>query len=176
MFDPTIYENIKVVIEGEIYDVDLSGKILVTMRKDLVDLALMSRKFVIQFRIVSCVKEIYAEINLFANTEDLANEILENNNIKSGCEIIVKFYTLVSDPEKECERIYNTLIKMWDDRPEIVQRLSYIYNNGEEKVPELLNEISLNFGRKIDEENISDIHNLVEYTIKSLEELSKQRI
>jgi len=173
MFDPTIYENIKVVLEGEIYDVDLSGKILVTMRKDLIDLATMSRKFVIQFRLLDSVKEIYAEINLIANTEDLANEILERDVMNSGCEIIIKFYTVVADSENECKKIDNKLSTIWDNRPEITQRLSYNYIQNENNRPELLNEISLNFGRKIDEENISDIHNLVEYTIKSLKELSK---
>lgn len=173
MFDPTIYENIKVVLEGEIYDVDLNGKILVTMRKDLVDLATMSRNFIIQFKLLESLKKIYAEINLIANTEDLANEILERNDAKSGCEIIIKFYTIVTDPKSECKRINNKLNVIWDNRPEIRQKLSYIYDLSETNRAELLNEISLNFGRKIDEENISDIHNLVEYTVKSLAELSK---
>lgn len=173
MFDPTIYENIKVVLEGEIYDVDLSGKILVTMRKDLVDLATMSRKFVIQFRLLNSIKEIYAEINLIANTEDLANEILERNDLKAGCEILIKFYIIVNDSVNECNKINNKLNIIWDNRPKIIQRLSYTYDQNERNKSELLNEISLNFGRKIDEENISDIHNLVEYTIKSLEALSK---
>lgn len=173
MFDPTIYENIKVVLEGEIYDVDLNGKILVTMRKDLIDLATMSREYVIQFRLLDSLKEIYAEINLIANTEDLANEILERNGLKSGCEIIIKLYTIVTEPINECKRINNKLNLIWDNRPEISQKLSYVYNISENSKGGLLNEIGLNFGRKIDEDNIFDIHNLVEYTIKSLKELSK---
>lgn len=173
MFDPTIYENIKVVLEGEIYDIDLSGKILVTMRKDLIDLASMSRKFVIQFKLLDSDKEIYAELNLIANIEDLASEKLERNDMSSGCEIIIKFYTIVTDSESDCQKIDNKLGMIWDKRPEISQKLSYNYNQSEKNRSELLNEISLNFGRKIDEDNISDIHNLVEYTIKSLEELAK---
>lgn len=173
MFDPTIYENIKVVLEGEIYDIDLNGKIFVTMRKDLVDLASMSRKFVIQFRLLDSAKAIYAEINLIANTEDLASEILERDDLKPGCEIIIKFYTMVTDPRVECKKISDKLNIIWDNRPEISQRLSYIYEQNGNNKSELLNEINLNFGRKIDEENISDIHNLVDYTIKSLVVLSK---
>lgn len=173
MFDPTIYENIKVVLEGEIYDVDLNGKILVTMRKDLVDLAAMSRKFVIQFKLLNSKRDIYAEINLIANTEDLANEILERNDLKAGCEILIKFYIIISDPVSECNRINSKLNIIWDNRPEITQKLSYIYDPDGNNKSDLFNEINLNFGRKIDEDNISDIHNLVEYTIKSLETLSK---
>ncbi|UTW70295.1 hypothetical protein KHA80_06930 [Anaerobacillus sp. HL2] len=41
MFDPTIYENLKVVIEGEVYDHDMNGRILI-IQIDIVDLATMS--------------------------------------------------------------------------------------------------------------------------------------
>ncbi|UOK56770.1 hypothetical protein MGI18_18515 [Bacillus sp. OVS6] len=43
MFDPTAFDNLKVVLEGAIYDADLGGFITVIGRKDLVDLAAMSR-------------------------------------------------------------------------------------------------------------------------------------
>ncbi|QNG61538.1 hypothetical protein H4O14_08705 [Bacillus sp. PAMC26568] len=38
MFDPTAFDNLKVVLEGEIYDADLEGIIEVIKRKDIVDL------------------------------------------------------------------------------------------------------------------------------------------
>ncbi len=50
MFDPTIYDNLKVVFEGEAYDLDAQGEFLITMREDLVNLADMSRSFSITFR------------------------------------------------------------------------------------------------------------------------------
>lgn len=45
MFDPTAYENIKVVLEGEVYDHDLKNEIHVLERNDWVNLADLSRKF-----------------------------------------------------------------------------------------------------------------------------------
>ena len=33
MFDPTIYDNIKVVLEGAVYDLDLEGKIIITTKR-----------------------------------------------------------------------------------------------------------------------------------------------
>ncbi|MDF0725751.1 hypothetical protein PY093_03360 [Cytobacillus sp. S13-E01] len=39
MFDPTIFDNLKVVIEGEVYDLDLTGDFLVTNRSDSIDIA-----------------------------------------------------------------------------------------------------------------------------------------
>ena len=172
MFDPTIYENIKVVLEGEIYDIDLSGQIEVTKRRDLIDLAQMSRKFIIQFKLVNSIKENYAEIHLLAKTEDLAYEILEtSHNENPGCAITIKFFTNVKN-EDECEEILNILNKIWDYRPKVSQRLTYPYEKVKSKNRKLVNEINLNFGRKIDEDNIDDIHNLVGHTLKSLNSLS----
>ncbi len=34
MFDPTAFDNLKVIVEGAVYDFDLHGDILVTDRKD----------------------------------------------------------------------------------------------------------------------------------------------
>lgn len=49
MFDPTAYENIKVILEGLVYDYDLSGQIKVIERNDLVNLADLSRNFNMSF-------------------------------------------------------------------------------------------------------------------------------
>lgn len=36
MFDPTAFDNLKVIVEGAVYDFDLHGDILVTDRKDMI--------------------------------------------------------------------------------------------------------------------------------------------
>ncbi|MCZ8521754.1 MULTISPECIES: hypothetical protein [Paenibacillus] len=50
MFDPTIYDNLKVVLEGAFYDLDAEGAFLITGREDLVDLASYSRTFRLEVR------------------------------------------------------------------------------------------------------------------------------
>ncbi|WP_281887434.1 hypothetical protein [Paenibacillus sp. YYML68] len=45
MFDPTIYDNLKVVLEGKLYDLDAEGGLAIVARHDRVDLATMSRTF-----------------------------------------------------------------------------------------------------------------------------------
>jgi hypothetical protein len=45
MFDPTAFDNLKVILEGIVYEHDLSGAILVIERNDLVNLADLSRRF-----------------------------------------------------------------------------------------------------------------------------------
>lgn len=49
MFDPTAFDNLKVIVEGAVYDFDLHGDILVTDRKDMMDLASLSRIYHISF-------------------------------------------------------------------------------------------------------------------------------
>ena len=46
MFHPTVFDNIKIALENQIYDYDnLDGILVVTDRSDLLNLALMSREF-----------------------------------------------------------------------------------------------------------------------------------
>jgi hypothetical protein len=49
LFDPTVYDNLKVVLEGAVYDLDLAGSILVTGREDWVNLADLSRTYKLTF-------------------------------------------------------------------------------------------------------------------------------
>lgn len=51
MFDPTVFDNLKTVLEGAVYDLDLEGVILVINRNDLVDLAHFSRTYKITFQL-----------------------------------------------------------------------------------------------------------------------------
>ncbi|KXG42728.1 hypothetical protein [Tepidibacillus decaturensis] len=170
MFDPTIYENIKVVLEGEIYDLDLGQKIIVIDRNDLIDLARMSRTFQIQFKIVGSEQEKSAKIQLKANTEDLSKEILEwEDESKPGCEIKIEFSISISNPKVDCEKIEMTINQIWEGRPEITQTITYDFKK--EDKPLYYDHIQLNFGRKIDEDNIEDIHELVNYTYMTLQEL-----
>ncbi len=172
MFDPTIFDNIKVVLEGEVYELDLTNEILVTKRQDLVNLAKMDREFVLQFMIMNLKKEQKVEIILKASTSDLATEILElEDHNKSGCEVVIHFYTLISDINQS-KIIKDMLTKIWQNR-KIEQRISYTYDETNSIPYEYLNETILSFGRKINEDNISDIHDLVKYTVHSLKEINK---
>ena len=170
MFDPTIFDNIKVVLEGEIYDLDLDGKIFVVQRKDLIDIAKMSREYRIRFSetMEDIVKT--AEINLIADTKDLTLEILEieDDEDKPGCELIIQFQTSIENPDDECKSIEEKINEIWDYRPTITQTIQYNYPISKGK---MYNKISLHFGRKIDEDNISDIPQLIRYTFETLKAL-----
>ncbi|WP_127584500.1 hypothetical protein [Paenibacillus koleovorans] len=166
MFDPTIYENLKVVMEGAVYDLDLDGLILVTGRQDLVDLAEMSRSFVIRFRLKEgrCT----AEIRLTASLADLAGEKLEWRNASPGCTVEIRFLMEVKDAAASCYAIQRELEAIWDGRPDIRQTVSYTYQEGTRQLT-YMNEIRCTFNRKIDEGHWSDFPELLDVMVDSLE-------
>jgi hypothetical protein len=177
LFDPTVYENIKVVVEGAVYDLDLAGTILVTNRTDRVELSTMARTYSIQFQELQedIDKEIglkngSAEIKLTATLEDLSSEILELEEGTPGCQMEIIFITQVVNIEKECEEIDKLFKDVWENRPKVEQSLFFIYGD---KVNFYNNRISLDFGRKINEEQIEDIPTLIDLMFHTLQRLNQ---
>lgn len=73
MFDPTIYDNLKTVLEGACYDLDAEGEFLVTGREDLVDLASYSRTF--RLRVRRGEGRCEAAVALISDLADFAGEL-----------------------------------------------------------------------------------------------------
>lgn len=168
MFDPTIFDNLKVVLEGSVYDLDMDGSIQISNREDQINLSTMSRYYAIRF-VLPGKPEVSAEISLLANMRDLAAEILEQDEETPGCAMEIAFRTLVLDPHRECETIHTELIRIWLERPEITQTLSFDYK----KEPiHYKNEIRLHFGRKVNEAQIEDFPELLRFIVKSLKWLN----
>lgn len=168
MFDPTIFENLKVVLEGAVYDNDLSGKITVTGRKDQVDLSRMSRYYSIRFaRRGNGSAE--AEIRLLADTVDLAGEIVGWKGVQPGCRLIVGFSLPVENAELEAPEIINRLRALWGNEYRIRLMVSYEYGSH----PQYQCEVEIDFSRKFDEQVIEDIPRMVSVTVESLDSLEK---
>lgn len=167
MFDPTIFENLKVVMEGAVYDLDLEGVVLVVGRQDLVDLADMSRAFVIQFRLKE--GRVTGELRLTAGLSDLAGEKLEWKHATPGCSLELRFVLGMKESGSACYNIQRELEALWDGRPDISQTISYPYQM--EGVDERLftNEIRCSFNRKIDEGHWSDFPELLDIMVDCLE-------
>ena len=171
MFDPTIYDNLKVVLEGAVYDLDEVGVALVTNRIDRVDLATMSRFYSIQFREKDqTAGQAFAEIRLYAQMDDLAAEILEQNEKYVGCGLEIVFQTRVSNSDQECPKIEKLLQEIWQNRPTIKQTLSFTYG---QNVGSYKNSITVQFGRKINEEQIEDMTTLIDHVFHSLQRLNQ---
>ncbi|WP_040949223.1 hypothetical protein [Gorillibacterium massiliense] len=167
MFDPTIFDNIKVVCEGAVYDLDLGGTIIVTDRQDSIELSTMSRQYSLSFQLGGGVGAT-ACIRLSAGTDDLAGEILELPRIRPGCRIDLSFRMKITDPERECPAIQTNMENIWGKETKVVQTLSYPYG-GLDSV--FHNGIQIDFERKFGEEVIEDLPRLLEHMVATLEDL-----
>jgi hypothetical protein len=169
LFDPTIYDNLKTVLEGCVYDLDLEGKILVADRSDRIELATMSRRCSLRFR-EQRASAASAEIGLSASLADLAAELLRPGGDAPGCELHIAFETRVLDPDASCPVIERELLAIWEHRPIVRQRLSFELPLSEDGYEAC---ISLHFGRKLDESNADDFPRLVDVTLRSLRWLNR---
>lgn len=166
MFDPTIYENLKVVFEGAVYDLDLDGQIVVVHRSDLIDLAAMSRSYMIRFRMKEGRSS--AELRLSAGLVDLAGEKLEWRNALPGCKLELAFTLTLRNPVTACKNIQDVLEQIWGAETTIVQTLSFRYGDDGSRCH---NEIAVQFERKIGEGQVGDIPDLLEHTVRTLRQL-----
>lgn len=169
MFDPTIYDNLKTVLEGCVYDLDLDGKIVVTNRSDRIDLATMSRSCSLRFRELK-ISAATAEIGLSASLADLAAELLRPRGAAPGCELAISFQLQVLDPDTAGPEIERELLAIWDRSLTVRQSFMFELPPREDGYDA---SISLHFGRKLDESNADDFPRLVEVTLLSLRWLNR---
>lgn len=174
MFDPTIFDNVKVVLEGAVYDMDLSGRIRILNREDLIDLSSMSRRYMLRFADSQDTTDcIFAEIHLKAGMSDLAAEILESDKAVPGCILEIVFEERVENGiaplDDICERTQMRLADIWGSRYSLHQTVSYAYGL---QPNAYVYRTRLDFGRKFDENVIEDIPELLEHTLLSLQRLA----
>lgn len=167
MFDPTVFENIKVALENQIYDLDnLSDQIRIINRIDRFEMSVMSREFALQFKLVEQV-DVTAEIRLTATLKQLAAEILEMPDETPGCSLYLRFYLQVEDMPKQCKRIDEILQRIWEPEEPPTQTISFVY--GQEQA--VSNTVEMRFNRNINEDQMGDIPDLIEYVLRTLAEL-----
>lgn len=176
MFDPTIYDNLKVVLEGSVYDLDLRGQIQVIGRNDRIELATMSRYYALRF-IIPTHPQLIAEIRLWADTMDLAGEILELNSqdVKPyGCQLQPVFiYNVYRDnAELECIRASSIAYEIWGANVHLEQKISYNFNHSSDLTDqEATQEIIVSFRRKFGEEVVEDLPQMVDHMVMMLDRL-----
>ncbi|WP_455663148.1 hypothetical protein [Pradoshia sp.] len=113
MFDPTVFENLKVVTEGAFYDLDLSGELAVIDRHDYIDLAHMSRNYEIIVRYdADKEKHVECTFSLSAGLSAFAEEKLPAFS-KRNPSCALKFTFRFIDPEHPL-RLIHILKQTWD--------------------------------------------------------------
>lgn len=170
MFDPTVFDNLKTVLEGAVYDLDLAGEIVVTDRRDMVDLARFSRTYTIAFCLSSDKERtISCSIQLAMDLEQIAQELLQRA-ARPGCELAVMF-SLPIRRYATCSLIESELHRIWGEKRIIRQTLRHDFHH--EQPAYYTNEITIEFGRPIYEDNIDDLQAMVPYMLDSLEQLQR---
>ncbi|TWE04710.1 hypothetical protein FB545_1814 [Peribacillus frigoritolerans] len=171
MFDPTAFENMKVVLEGAVYDRDFIGDILVINRDDIVNLSTMSRLYKIEMELkkTNAPISISGAIELHASLHNLSSELLDAaiDDAHSGCTVNI----FISFPKKlddvNAEQFMSDLEKIWGDQRIISVTTSETVSKKMQPITSSIYKIS--FGRLVREEQMDDLEDMVEYLIQSIQ-------
>jgi hypothetical protein len=171
MFDPTAYENMRVVMEGIIYDKDLSGEISIVDRNDVINTAKLSRTFDLSFQFnSSSISKVTGRLTLEASLKNLAAELLPTSGLErqAGCLVKIEFlFEQESDQSIsiEVDRILRTI---WGENRIIKQISRYeplLHTQNIQHTALIL------FDRIVTEDQIDDMVEMVDYMMLTLEKL-----
>lgn len=195
MFDPIVFENIKVALENQLYDLDnLDERISIIDRKDILNMAVMSREWSLRFVLrngeqeVSDVSDnelsfVSAELVLQSDVSDISDEILERSISRPACQLLVRFYCIVENPTEDCPVIEQIIDEYWERGTVPTQQLSQYYGQAtqEDKINDLVwrpfffyNKIELSLNRRIGEEQMNDFEQLIDCVIQTIETLEER--
>lgn len=169
MFDPTAYENMKVVLEGAIYDRDLHGEISIIDRNDVVNTAKLSRSYELTF-FQNLSAAVQCQIKLEAGLENLAAELLPQGQERklAGAALSVLFRFKHKETEGLHEMIDKELEGIWGEDRSFDQKVSYHPLEQEEL---MTTEITIHFNRLIFEEQIDDLIEMMDYCLETIQVL-----
>ncbi|OIK15437.1 hypothetical protein BIV60_09815 [Bacillus sp. MUM 116] len=171
MFDPTAFDNMKVVIEGAIYDLDLGGEIVITDRNDIINMAKMSRIFEISFKMTETIKKSASvKISLESSMINLAAELIPGMKAEkmAGSSLKLEFFFESVVNQVDYDKIEKLFSDIWGPSRKISQRvqLDPLY-----KESEALHTITVEFDRIIQEAQLDDLIDMIEYIITSVKRL-----
>ncbi|MFP5107826.1 hypothetical protein ACSU6B_13740 [Neobacillus sp. C211] len=171
MFDPTAFDNMKVVIEGALYDLDIIGEIVITDRNDLINMAKMSRKFDVSFRLPK--SSIIANIEMTSNLVNLAAELLPaiQSEQKAGCHLRLQFLIEHKDMEIDFHAVENILLNVWGSTRKLTQIVQY---RPLEIVRKQTHVINVDFDRLIREDQVDDLVEMTEFIMTTLKQLNRE--
>lgn len=163
MFDPTVFDNLKVIIEGAIYDLDLDGELQVVNRRDLVDLANMSRLFSMDIAVSA---EMLGRIELSSNLDNISGELLKRLD-RPGCSVTVSFFQEIKRSsliKEKLEQWKKEIQGIWGESWEI--ELSSTETLDPDQPLKL--SATIRFDRLFYEDNIDDLEELLPYMMSTL--------
>ncbi|HZG55063.1 hypothetical protein [Paenibacillus sp.] len=178
MFDPTIFDNWKVVLEGALYDLDRDGAAEIIGREDLMDLASLSRSFRIGARRPGggC----RAELRLSSGLADFAAERYDLRLTELGAPGIrleLRF-TLPGARVRDAQTLHGALSRLWaaEAEAEICHRVRIEVDPHAPPADAAAAggsayEIDVLFHEKRNEDRLDDVDALLERLLASLDAL-----
>ncbi|WP_040345749.1 hypothetical protein [Neobacillus bataviensis] len=167
MFDPTAFDNMKVVIEGALYDKDIDGEIVIIDRNDVINMAKMSRQFDISFQLPH--HPVMAKIEMESRLANLAAELLSNalQEQHAGC-----FVRLGFSLEHEEEIDYQTIKAILQDTWGTDRKITFSVNQNPLEMKKTKSTlITVEFDRLITEDQMDDLVEMINFMMISLEQL-----
>ena len=162
MFDPTAFENMKVVLEGALYDLDLSGEIKISDRNDLVNTAKLSRSYDLSFTLANnTIKPITAKLSLQSHLSNLAAELLADSLSKSlaGSYLHLEFIVPYRQEFADYGEIAKILTEIWGTNRKIS-----IHTFFDPLAGQFLKSIAtVEFTRLIREEQMEDLIEMIDF-------------
>jgi hypothetical protein len=171
MYHPSVYDNLKVVLEGAVYDLDFSGEIEIVDRKDIMDHAIIEKNYSIDFVVAEVGESMRGSITLTATLEDLATEKLKDNPDGAGSRLSIRIKTPVYEIETDCKQL-QSILKKWtvgDLKGDIQQKLTYIYGEPRDVFS---NTISIQLHKRVAEEEPERISLVMEQVLLSMKEMN----
>ena len=164
MFDPTAFDNMKVVIEGALYDRDIKGDIIITDRNDVINLAKMSRLFDLSFRLQDGIS--MAKVELNSPLINLAAELLPSVQTEqhAGCYVKLQFL-LEQEKAPDYVLLKNILLDIWGESRDISLVSQSHPLDGDKKSITIL---KVEFGRLITEDHMEDLVEMINFMITTL--------
>ncbi|MFD2445770.1 hypothetical protein ACFSO7_17570 [Bacillus sp. CGMCC 1.16607] len=166
MFDPTAFDNMKVVIEGYLYDKDIDGELNIVDRNDVINLAKLSREYSIKFCLKNSPRESYGDFCLKAGLENLSAELLPIKiKPRQGCVVQLQFFLTHPNEADFYYKIQNELGLIWGTNRKITQSIQV------DPLKENLliqNRIIIDFNRLIEEDQIDDLVDIVDHMVQTL--------
>lgn len=170
MYDPTVFDNLKVAFENQVYDLDnLDRKITIVNRVDRMDFAVLSRKFSIRF-VLRHLLDPSVEIVLEASLKELSTELLETPKGNPGCLLALRFKKPITNIDEQCEEIEKAIYAIWEHEVNVTQTVSFMYRHEQ---PSYVDTIDVRFSQKINEEHMGEIEEFLDHVLVTLQVLSE---
>lgn len=162
MFDPTVFDNLKVVIEGYIYDLDLGNEISIIHRSDVIDMATMSRKYSIQF-VSDHFRSTFVQVDINMDQQQLAGELLQTIN-NPGCVVSLTFVENSKSQDYDVF-FYKKLKKNWSGNQDVV-----LISIKEQTMSSTkhIHKYQVNFTSLFGEDDLEELLNIVDHAIHLL--------